>query len=296
MARPDLETLALLVAVAQEGSIGRVAALSGLSQPSVSRRLAALERRLGVRLLARTTRGSDLTDEGRLVVDWASELLDAADTFSSSVASLRSEQRVGVRVAASLTVAEYLAPAWLVALQHRMPQVRASLAVANSTEVVDRVRHGTVDVGFVESPSVPRDLARARVGSDALVVVVAPDHPWARRHAVTATELADGSALVREPGSGTRETLEVALATQGLTLRPAVELPSSSAVRAAALTGAGAAVLSGLAVAAEISGGRLVRVPVPGLELSRPLHAVWRRGERPTGAAAALLALARQLT
>jgi DNA-binding transcriptional LysR family regulator len=64
-------------------------------------------------------------------------------------------------------------------------------------------------------------------------------------------------------------------------------------VRAAALTGAGAAVLSGLAVAAEVAAGRLVAVPVRDLDLSRPLHAVWRRGERPTGAAAALLAVAR---
>jgi DNA-binding transcriptional LysR family regulator len=53
-------------------------------------------------------------------------------------------------------------------------------------------------------------------------------------------------------------------------------------------------VLSGLAVAAEVAAGRLVPVPVAGLVLNRPLHAVWRRGERPTGAAAALLALARQ--
>lgn len=294
MTRPDLETLALLVQVAQEGSIGRVAARSGLSQPSVSRRLAALERGLGVRLLARSTRGSDLTPEGQLVVDWASDLLDATDTFTSSVASLRSEHRVGLHVAASLTVAEYLAPAWLVALQRRLPQVRVALVVANSTEVVERVRHRTVDLGFVESPTVPGDLSRSRVGEDALVVVVAPDHRWARRRSLGAAELADGAALVREPGSGTRETLELALAGQGLTLTPSLELPSSSAVRAAALTGAGAAVLSGLAVAAEVAAGRLVPLPVAGLVLNRPLHAVWRRGERPTGAAAALLALARQ--
>jgi DNA-binding transcriptional LysR family regulator len=293
MARPDLETLGLLVAVAEEGSIGRVAAQSGLSQPSVSRRLAALERRLGVRLLSRSTRGSDLTPEGQLVVDWASELLDAADGFTSSVASLRAEHRVGLQVAASLTVAEYLMPGWLVALQNRMPRVRASLAVANSAEVVERVRHHAVDLGFVESPTVPQDLSRQRLGQDALVVVVASDHRWARRRALDATELAHGAALVREPGSGTRETLEVALARQGLSLRPALELPSSSAVRAAALTGAGAAVLSGLAVAAEVAAGRLVAVPVRDLDLSRPLHAVWRRGERPTGAAAALLAVAR---
>jgi len=293
MARPDLDTLALLVAVAEQGSIGRVAAQSGLSQPSVSRRLAGLERRLGVRLLSRSTRGSDLTPEGQLVVDWASELLDAADTFTSSVTSLGAEHRVGLHVAASLTVAEYLMPGWLVALQNRMPRVRASLAVANSAEVVERVRHHAVDLGFVESPTVPQDLSRQRLGQDALVVVVAPDHRWARRRALDATELADGAALVREPGSGTRETLEVALARQGLTLRPAVELPSSSAVRAAALTGAGAAVLSGRAVAAEVAAGRLVSLTVRNLVLARPLHALWRRGEKPTGPAAALLSIAR---
>jgi DNA-binding transcriptional LysR family regulator len=294
MARPDLETLALLVAVAREGSIGRVAAQSGLSQPTVSRRLAALERRLGVRLLSRSTRGSDLTAEGQLVVDWAVELLEAADTFTGSVASLREEHREGLRVAASLTVAEYLMPGWLVALQGRMPQVRVSLAVANSTDVVERVRHASADLGFVESPSVPRDLARRHVGDDGLVVVVSPEHPWSRRRAVGADELANGTALVREPGSGTRETLEVALARCGLRLRPALGLPSSSAVRAAALTGAGAAVLSGLAVAAEVAAGRLVPVAVRDLVLIRPLHAVWRRGETPTGPAAALLTLARQ--
>lgn len=294
MAKPDLETLGLLVAVAEEGSIGRVAAQSGLSQPSVSRRLAALERRLGVRLLARTTRGSDLTDEGRLVVDWASELLDAADTFTSSVVSLRSERRVGLHLAASLTIAEYFVPAWLVALQGRAPQVRASLTVANSAEVVERVRRRDAALGFVEGPTVPRDLARHRVGHDRLDVVVAPDHRWARRRAVSPAELAACAALVREPGSGTRETLELALERSGQELRPALELPSSSAVRAAALTGAGAAVLSGLAVAAEVASGRLVRVAVRDLDLTRPLHAVWRRGEKPTGPAATLLTIARQ--
>jgi DNA-binding transcriptional LysR family regulator len=294
MTRPDLDSLALLVSVAEEGSIGRVAAQSGLTQPSVSRRLAALERRLGVRLLRRTTRGSDLTAEGQLVVDWASELLGAAETFDSSVASLRSERRVALHVAASLTVAEYLAPAWLVSLQRRMPEVRAALTVANSAEVVDRVRRRSVDLGFVETPTVPRDLARHRVGTDPLVVVVSTTHRWARRRVLSAAELADEAALVREPGSGTRETLELALVEQGLTLRPALELPSSSAVRAAALTGAGAAVLSGLAVAAEVASGRLVRVAVRDLDLTRPLHAVWRRGEKPTGPAAALLSLARQ--
>lgn len=291
--RPDLDTLALLVAVSQDGSIGRVAAKSGLSQPSVSRRLSTLERRLGVRLLSRSTRGSELTADGQLVVDWASELLAAADTFTGSVASLRQEHHEALRVAASLTIAEYLTPMWLVALQRRLPQVRASLTVANSADVADLVRNDAVDLGFVEGPTVPRDLSRRRVGDDALVVVVAADHRWARRRSVSAAELADGAALVRETGSGTRETLELALAHQGLTLRPALELPSSSAVRAAALTGAGAAVLSGLAVATEMADGRLVAVHVRDLALNRPLHAVWRRGERPAGPAATLLALAR---
>jgi DNA-binding transcriptional LysR family regulator len=274
---PNLDDLGLLVLVAKAGSIGQAAAQLGLSQPSVSRRMAALERSLGVVLLHRTPRGSALTPAGRVVVDWASALLAAADDFSRSVATLRGEQDESIRVAVSMTIAEHHAPGWVARLADRAPRVRVSLSVTNSTEVAERVENREADVGFLESPTIRASLSRRRIAWDDLVVAVAPGHPWAGLgRPLKAAELAESRLLVREPGSGTRETLEHAFASSKLTLQADVEMASNTALRSAAVAGMGPVVLSAAALEADLAGGRLVAVPLADLRLRRPLSAVWR--------------------
>jgi DNA-binding transcriptional LysR family regulator len=274
-ARPDLDDLDLLVTIAEKGSIGGAASTLGLSQPTVSRRVASLERTLHVPLLRRSPRGSALTPAGRIVVDWAATLLRAADDFARSVRSLHETSGAGVRAAASMTIAEHYAPEWLASARRRAPDVAVSLVVANSSQVAELVRSGDVDLGFVEAPSVPPDLQGWRIGSDELVVGVAPGHSWAGR-SVSAAELAAARLLVRERGSGTRETIEQAFAAAGVELRTELELASNTALKAAAAAGMGPVVLSVRAVEDEITRGDLIAVPVSDLRLSRPLSVVWR--------------------
>ena len=293
---PDLADLELLLDVARSGSIGRAAAEHRLSQPTVSRRMAALERALRVPLLSRSRRGSVLTPAGRVVVDWASALLQAAEDFSTSVAALRETRATTVRAAVSMTIAEHHAPRWLARLRHRepgLPELNVSLEVHNSTDVADLVESGEVDIGFVESPSVRRTVRRRRVGWDRLVVAVPPEHPWAgRRREVSAEELATARVLVREPGSGTRETLENALRAAGTELVAGAVLGSNAALKSAAVAGIGPVVLSHRALAGELAAGSLREVPVGGLSLRRPLWAIWRRDESLSDGASALLRVA----
>lgn len=290
---PDLAVLELLVAVAETGSIGAAAAAVGTGQPSASRSLLRLERRTGVTLLQRTPSGTVLTAQGALVVDWARDLLAAAARFSDAQRTLVSG-RSAVTVAASMTIAEYLLPRWLVPLRTAHPDVEVALVAANSTEVARAVRGGEADIGFVEDGRVPSGLHSTVVASDRLVVVVAPGHPWARRRRlpVTASELAATALLVREAGSGTRVALEDALGQHGLAVRPALELTTSTAVRIAALSAQSPAVLSELAVAGLLASGELVEVRVEGVDLTRELRAVWTGSRRPTGMVASVLAAA----
>lgn len=291
--RPDLDDLDVLVLVATSGSISAAAQELDVSQPSVSRRMAALERRLGVGLLHRDRRGSTLTPAGRVVVDWAATLLESAAQFTRSVQTLRDEAAVTVRAGVSMTIAEHHAPEWLAQLHSRSPETSVSLLIDNSTEVAEAVESGRSDIGFVESPRVRASLHRKRVGWDHLVVAVSPEHEWAsRRGAIGAEELAAGSLLVRESGSGTRETVEHVLGRDGLTLVPGFTMASNTALRSAAVAGLGPVVLSELALRAEIAAGRLVEVDVAGLEMKRPLTAIWRRGEPLAGAAEELLRIA----
>ncbi|GAA2645139.1 MULTISPECIES: LysR family transcriptional regulator [Nonomuraea] len=289
---PDLESLQLLVDVGELGSLGQAARAAGIAQPSASKRIARLERRLGVPLLERTPRGSALTAEGRMVAGWAAHVLAAARELMRGVEAVRQGEAAQLHVAASMTVAEYLVPRWLGELQAREPDIQVGLDVMNSTDVAARVLGEKVELGFVEGPTVPDGLASRVVATDRLVVVVAPAHPWARRRTVLrVAELAATPLVVREPGSGTRETLDLAFAGQHVA-SPRLELGSNSAVKGAAQAGSAPAVLSGHAVEAELATGRLVEVPLAGLNLVRSLRAVWRRGRTLTGPAATLLAIA----
>jgi molybdate transport repressor ModE-like protein len=291
---PDLPSLRLLVLVGELGSIGRAASKLGIAQPSASKRLASLERRLGLALVDRTRRGSALTPDGRVVTDWARRVLDELNVLVTGAEALRSQREAELRVAASLTVAEHLAPGWIGELRRARQDLYVGLTVTNSSIVCDLVRNGDVDLGFVESPTVPTDLSARKVSADRLAVVVPPNHPWVkRRRLLSAADLAATPLVVREHGSGTRETLERAFRRAKVgELLAVAELGSTTAVRSAVVEGAGPAVLSVLAVDADLVEGRLVEVSVEGLDLRRQLRAVWPGGRRLIGSAAELLAVA----
>lgn len=293
---PELSAFEIFLAIARTGSLGAAAREFGLTQQAVSARLASIEAQTGVALVVRSPRGSQLTPAGVVVAEWADRLLDVAHYVDAGLASLRSEKRNRVKVAASLTVAEQLMPRWLVSLQVAANRVGAStpeviMTATNSDQAVAAVRDGAADLGFIETPYLPTGLRSRVIGHDELVLIVPTDHKWARRRrAVCAAELSQTPLVTREPGSGTRDSLIAALRkTLGDSMRqvhPVLELSSAAAVRAAVAAGAGPAVMSRLAVADDLAIGRLRTVAVPELDLRRELRAIWVGGRMPPAGAA----------
>lgn len=298
---PPLSALELLVDVARTSSIGAAARTHGISQQAASERLRSIEAQVGLPLVVRSPRGSTLTPAGRVLVEWAVRLLDVAGEIDAALDTLRAGRDRALRVAASMTIAEHLLPRWLVLLRHRQlsagqPPTAVSLEATNSRTVLEEVLAGGADIGFVEgSAALGQGVRSLAIGTDDLVVVTAPTHPWTRRRRpVTAAELAATALTSREDGSGTRGVLEDALAAAGLTpVAPAVEFTTSTAVREAVRAGSPPAVLSRLTVTAEVAAGTLSVVPVPDLDLRRTLRAVWTGSARPpAGAVRDLLAVA----
>lgn len=284
------------MAVQDHGSIGAAAEAVGMDQPNASRALRRYERRLGLPLLLRSTRGTQLTDEASQLVATSREILGAVERLTESVSTLRAARTGRVRVAASQTIAEYLLPQWLGHYGQQPGAAQVRVTVANSVQVRGLVVNGEADLGFVEATHPGKGLHARRVATDHLVVVVTPSHPWARLRApLAAEELAATPLVVREVGSGTRDAFEDACARAGLQpSEPLHELASNAAVRTSAMSGAAPAVLSELAVGEALAARRLVPVPVEGLALTRPLRAVWRRGTHPAAAAADLLLACRR--
>jgi DNA-binding transcriptional LysR family regulator len=274
---PAVADLLVLLAVAESGSVSGAARQLGIAQPNASRTLRHLEHQLGVSLIDRAARGSNLTRQGSLVLDWARHVVEANDLLLAGAAALHGPHPARLAVAASQTIAEELLPRWLAALRAERPGVEVALTVANSTEVGGLISDGVL--GFVESPQLPASIevpVESRiVAVDRLVVVVCPDHAWARRtRPVSLGELAATRLVIREPGSGTRVSFEQAMAHLPLAT-PALELASNAAVRVAVISGAGPAVLSELAVQPAVARGELRAVMIEGLTIERSLRAVW---------------------
>src|SRR5699024_10951161 len=147
-------------------------------------------------------------------------------------------------------------------LHRRLPKARVEVHVLNSTQVMSGVQHGDLQLGFVETLHTPVRLNSRVVHEDELAVVVAPSHEWAERQGkISLYELAQTPLVVREPGSGTRETLDELFA--GLVpVEPAQVLTSNAAIRVAVASGEGPAALSRLALRNELASGELLQVPL----------------------------------
>lgn len=288
-----LIALELLVGVDDHGSLSAAARDLHMAQPNASRAIARLERQLDVVLLERTTSGSTLTAQGTILVHWARETLTAATQFLTVADALRGERDAELTVAASLTVAEHLLPRWLGEFRAGHPNTTVHLRVQNSADVLDALSTGACAVGFVESPTIPTGMYSAVVAHDRLVVVVPASHPWARRNRpLGLAELAGTPLLMRESGSGTRETLDTALDGYARAA-PLLELGSSAAITTAVAAGVGPAVLSTLAVDGAVRAGTARLVQVDGLQVARDLRAVWRPPRDLAGPAADLVRIAR---
>jgi DNA-binding transcriptional LysR family regulator len=276
--------LAAFVAAAETGSVQGAAHRLSLTQSAATKRIQALENRLGVRLLDRSRTGVRLTEAGRLLYPEAREALAALRRTERTVP--RSCMR-SLRVAASQTVGEALLPRWLADFRAARPEVQLHVELTNSPGVLRRIRDGDASIGFVEGLDALTGLETQAVARDEIVVVVDAAHRWRRRSALRAAELRDEPYISREYGSGTRAVAEAALRRVGVTLEPAVETASLQSVKHSLMSG-GFALISRLTVLDEVRAGTLHALSVNDADLRRTLHAVRTRRADELGMPAAL--------
>jgi len=251
-----LRSLQAFCAAVEEGSVSGAAQRMYLSQPSVSERLAELEREARVPLLKRSRRGVEPTEHGRLLYEQARRALDEVEGVEEVLHTLRGRRDSRLYVAASSTLGEHLFPAWLRGFREREPGVLPELFVGNTREVLSLVGRGTVAFGVIEGGEVRGTFESVPLLEDELVVVVAPGHPWVRE-GVEAGKLGSEPFISREKGSGTREVIERAVSEMGIVLDVRMELGSTGAIKEAIEAGLGFSLLSRETIRLEIEAGHL---------------------------------------
>jgi LysR family transcriptional regulator, transcriptional activator of the cysJI operon len=269
-------------AVARNGSFSRAAAELHVSQPAVSKHVAALEAELGTSLVIRGRRGTTLTPAGDQLADF---VLRAEALLANGRRAVEAERegRIGaLALVASGIPGTYLLPPLIARFHAENPGVEISFQLSTSAGALDFVRAHRAELGVIGGLLVPPELESETLVEDE-IVLVGPPSLGGRR--LSPLELSEHAWVYREEGSATRAAVEAARWEAGLHVGRSLELPSWEAVKLVVSRGEGIAAISRFALDVELRAGTLVVLDVPRWRVKRLIAAV-RAREIPLGEAA----------
>lgn len=279
--RITLKQLDVFSAVAREGSVTRAATWLNLTQSATSMALSDLETQLGAKLFDRVGRRLQLNELGARLLPLAQETVARA----SEIEDIASGDLPGVgrlRIGASLSIGNYLMPQLIGDYMKTHPDAEISLDVGNTRHVIEAVKQFTCDIGFIEGFCHEPDIDLLPWIEDELVIFAGQDHALAKQEKVSADDLAQAHWILREPGSGTREVFDNAVAGKLPTLKVRLELSHTEAIRRAVEAGIGLGCASRLTLQESLDQGRVKVLATPFLNLQRSLFILRHRNKYQT--------------
>lgn len=226
--------------VAAAGSFVAAARLAGVSQPTLSAQVKALEATAGEELLTRSGRRIRLTAKGEALFQATSRLAQAIAETEQVLAPDRKPARGILKVAADSAL--HVIPV-LAEMKRARADFQFSLAIANSSAVLRNVRDGAADIGISARQPEGSELQSLKLREDRLVLLVARSDRWAGRKQIRLPELAGRDLVSREQGSMTREVLETRLKDAGIVPGQVLDVETREGVMEAVAAGFGCGVV-----------------------------------------------------
>ena len=267
-----LRQLEIFKAVAQCGRVTAAAESLFISQPAASMALSELEKHLGPLFDRHQGASMTLNDVGRALLPMACELVDRAKEIEQQFVEGSCYEQGVLKVSASSTVGNNLMPGILGDFAQEFPGIRTELNIDNTRNIVDKLVTMEIDMAIMEGTCLHPDIDVHTWRDDELVVIAHPDHPLVRKGTVDLKELENERWILREPGSGTRELFDEAIASQLGTPTIFMSLNCAEAIKQAVADGMGIGCISRLAVWGVVDAGLLSIINIRGLNLKRHFY------------------------
>jgi DNA-binding transcriptional LysR family regulator len=282
--------------VAEHLNFRRAAEELSLTQPAVTSQIKTLEQELGVQVFDRSGSRISLTPAGTVLLKYAQKIEHLEAAALEAMSPFAGEPRGELHMGASLTIAQYILPRILGDFQQQHPQIQPRVITCNTEQVLESLVAHEISLGFIEGPTMRRDVHTEMFLEDEIVLVVPPAHEWSVQGFVEPEQLKQERLLMRERGSGTRRVIEMALQKHGLRtkeLRLAMEVDSTEGIITAVEAGLGIGFASLWSISKELQLGTIRVVPILGVRMTRPLSVAYEIGHEPQGITLAFLHLVR---
>jgi DNA-binding transcriptional LysR family regulator len=288
----DIGQLEVFLSVAQEKSFSRAARALHRTQPAVSQAVRRLEGELGEPLFDRSSKDGTLTAAGKVLFDFAQQMLNLRHHAHTAIRELRDLHRGKLTLSAN----EYtvmgllpLIPIFRARHPHIKIEVKRSLASRIPSEILGR----DAEIGVVTFKPSDASISSIPVTTDELALIVAPDHPLAGREIISVKELGAETFIAHNVPSPYRERVIKTFEKHRTPLNISMEMPTLEAIKRMVEDRMGVALVPRLTAQTEIARGLLVGLTVKEMRLERKLHLIYRKGATLSHAAKAFLRVAR---
>ncbi|WP_096087004.1 LysR substrate-binding domain-containing protein [Agaribacterium haliotis] len=268
--RYSLRQIEVFLAIAHHENVSRAAEQLSLSQSAASGALKELENQFDVQLFDRIGKRLKLNEQGRHLRTKAESLLALATELQED---LSTDRALGnLKVGATLTIGNYLCVDLIEAYLNKAPDAHINLDIANTERIKRELLNFDIDVGMLEGEIQHPDLDIHTWREDKLICFCAPEHPLAATGKIERGELLSQAWVLREIGSGTRQSFDRAVGELGPQLNVRLELEQTEAIKRAVSKGLGLSCLSEICLEQDFKRGNLVALPCSELDLSRKLY------------------------
>jgi len=273
----NFHQLQIFYQVVQRLSITAAASDLRLTQPAVSLQIKALEKGLGLPLLERGGSKLRLTQAGEALYRCAVSILHAKDEAERSIAELSAATKGKLILGANTTGGMYLLPRIVREFKGLYPETEVIFQIESTEWIYEKILQNVVDMGLVGGPTEDRRFGVEQICLDHVALIVSPAHPFARAGKVSLSDLKAQPCILPSQGSRTRQFVERKLKEAGVTLRVAMQLPGTEAVKKAVEANLGMAFVSQFAVERECSLGDLKIIPIGRFEPTRHMELIYRK-------------------
>jgi DNA-binding transcriptional LysR family regulator len=263
--------------VAKHRSFSQAADALFLSQPSVSNQVKLLEAACGLKLFERFGRTIELTNTGEVLYSYAERIFSLAQEAESVIEEIKGMKAGGIKISASNTLAAYYLPDIIDLFRKKHPRVEIQMDVGYTQNVVESILTFKSDLGMIGQSVTHPNIVVTPLWEEELVLIVPPDHPFARSRTIGISQLQDQPFIMSEKGSGVRSITEEILSGKGPSPRVVMELGENEAIKRAVASGLGITIISATVAKRELEAGLLRAVRLSGARIMRQFSIIHHR-------------------
>ncbi|MDY0131985.1 MAG: selenium metabolism-associated LysR family transcriptional regulator [Desulforegulaceae bacterium] len=281
----DLWQLKIFSKVVELKSFSRAGKAIHLSQPTISSHIKDLESHFNCRLIDRLGKEAVPTSAGALLYSRAKEILALKEATEASMAEFQGSIKGKLKIGGSTIPGNYILPPLIGKFISKNKDVKISLSINDTSQIIQQIINAEVEIGIVGAKSLNKKIKQVSLTKDEMRVIVPRGHQWFSKKEIEINELKNQPFIMREEGSGTKESLIKRLNQHNIQIDDfniIAELGSTSAIIQGIKGKIGISILSPIAVSEELEAKSLKAIPLKGINLSRNFYLSFNKERTPS--------------